>query len=247
MFKKTIDYDLASKVYDQVRTGDPEMVQQILNGISLSSHSLVLDVGCGTGNNTLLFTAATGAKVAGLDISFGMLGKAREKTQHLPFIQAPADCLPLMDGSLDFVFMTEVIHHLPDIPKTLKEIYRVLDSEGFICIVTQSHAQIDNRQTSRFFPGTAQVDKERYPDIDEIEQMLLTAGFAKVTPQEYNFKPVSLGDEFLKTVSKRGFSMLHKISDAEFENGLQDLKIAYQSGDSLLYSAGYYFVWAIKP
>ena len=247
MFKKTIDYDKVSKIYDQVRTGDPEMVQQILNGISLNSHSLVLDVGCGTGNNTLLFTAAIVAKVAGLDISFGMLGKAREKTQHLPFIQAPADCLPIMDNSLDFVFMTEVIHHLPDIPKTLKELCRVLHVGGFICIVTQSHAQIDGRQTSRFFPGTAQVDKERYPDIDAIEHMLLTAGFANVIPREYNFKPVRLGNEFLETVSKRGFSMLHKISEAEFEKGLQDLKIAYQNGDSFLYSAGYYFVWATKP
>ncbi len=246
MFKKTIDYDKASRIYDQVRTGDPEMVQQILNGVSLSSRSLVLDIGCGTANNTLLFAAATGAHVAGLDISLGMLGKAREKTQHLPLIQASADCLPLLDESIHLVFMTEVVHHLPDIPTTLKEIHRVLERGGSFCIVTQSHEQIDRRQTSRFFPSTARIDKERYPDINEIEQLLLVAGFDSVTPREYNFRPVRLGADFLDTVEQRGFSMLHKISDAEFELGLQNLKDAYRRGDELLYSAGYNFVWATK-
>ena len=238
---------MASKIYDQVRTGDPEMVQQILNGISLTSQSLVLDVGCGTGNNTLLFAAATGVRVTGLDISLGMLRKAREKTKRTPLIQAPADSLPIMGNLFDFVFMTEVIHHLPDIPLTLKEICRILHRGGLICIVTQSHEQIDKRQTSRFFPGTAKVDKARYPDIDEIKQLLLAAGFSNVTPLEYDFKPVRLGEEFLNTVTHRGFSMLHKISDTEFAKGLQDLKEAYQKGDSLLYSAGYSFVWATKP
>ncbi len=246
MFKKTIDYDKVSKVYDQVREGNPEMVHQILDGVSLSKTSLVLDVGCGTGNNTLLFASTVPVQVIGLDISYGMLQKAHEKQSLIPFVQAPADCIPFSTESIDFVFMTEVLHHLPDIPTTYQEICRVLKKSGSLCIVTQSHKQIDRRMTSRFFPASAAIDKDRYPDVDEIEKQLFKAGFSTVNTKEYTYSPVQLGVEYLETVTKRGFSMLHKLSKDDYEKGLEDLKAAFQQSEVLMYSADYSFVWATK-
>ncbi|TFG34102.1 class I SAM-dependent methyltransferase, partial [Candidatus Thorarchaeota archaeon] len=196
--------------------------------------------------NMLLFSAASESRVIGLDISIGMLRKTREKTTHVPLVQAPAEGLPFTDGSFDFVYMTEVLHHLQDIPSSLREIHRILGDSRFLCIVTQSHKQIDRRQTSRFFPATAKIDKKRYPDIDEIEETLLNVGFDKVHPKEYNFNPIRLGEDFLNTVENRGFSMLHKISNEDYEKGLHELREAYTRGDELLYSAGYNFIWALK-
>lgn len=246
MFRKTIDYDAVSKVYDQVREGNPEMVIQLLEEVSLDESSIILDVGCGTGNNTLLLAAAVPSKVAGLDISFGMLQKAREKRSRVPLVQAPADNLPFASDSFDFVYMTEVLHHLPDVSKTYREILRVLKNSKPLCIVTQAHNQIDHRMTSRFFPGTAKVDKERYPDIDEIEFELKLAGFSKITTKDYIYKPIRLGSEYLETIEKRGFSMLHKISQEEYDKGLKDLREAFEQNEELLYHAEYSFVWAIK-
>ncbi len=246
MFRKTIDYDKVSKVYDKVRAGNPEMVHQILDGVSLSGKSLVIDVGCGTGNNTLLLASLVQARVIGFDISNGMLQKAYEKQSQIPFVQAPADCIPFSDESVDFGFMTEVLHHLPDIPATFHDICRILKSSGSLCIVTQSHEQIDRRMTSRFFPASAAVDKERYPDIDVIEDLLLKAGFSAVNPKEYTYSPVRLGLEYLETVTKCGFSMLHKISKEDYEKGFEDLRNAFQQSEVLLYSAEYSFVWATK-
>lgn len=246
MFRKTIDYDKVSKVYDQVREGNPEMVQQLLEEVSLGKSSLVLDVGCGTGNNTILMDATIDASVVGLDLSFGMLQKAYEKSSQIPLIQAPADKIPFTASSFDFVFMTEVLHHLPDIPTTFQEIYRILKNSSPLCIVTQAHNQIDHRMTSRFFPGTATVDKSRYPDIHVIEDMLLKAGFSEVILKEYIYKPVRLGPEYQEAIEKRGFSMLHKISQEEYEKGLEDIRLAFRENEALMYSAEYTFVWAIK-
>ncbi|MFW9788284.1 MAG: class I SAM-dependent methyltransferase [Candidatus Thorarchaeota archaeon] len=243
---KTIDYDKVSEVYDNVRVGDPEMVHQLLLGVDIDMDSFVLDVGCGTGNNTLLFAEASHAKVTGLDISLGMLEKAREKTKLIPLIQAPADALPYSDDTFQFVFMTEVIHHLPDPEASIKDIYRVLDQGCKVCIVTQSHDQIDGRMTSRFFPASAAVDKGRYPDIDLIEEHLVQVGFDSVNPIEYQFRPTKIGEDYLHTVENRGYSMLHKISREDYERGVQDLKKAFDSGEELTYSAGYTFVWATK-
>jgi ubiquinone/menaquinone biosynthesis C-methylase UbiE len=246
MFRKTIDYDKVSQVYDQVREGNPEMIHQILEGVSLSKSSLVLDIGCGTGNNTILLASIIDSSVIGLDISYGMLRKAYEKKSHVPLVQAPADCIPFASNSIDFVYMTEVLHHLPDIPKTYQEIHRILKPSKSLCIVTQAHSQIDHRVASRFFPRTAAVDKERYPDVPVIEKQLLETGFSTVNSKEYTYKPVRLGSEYLETIEKRGFSMLHKISKEEYEKGLEDLREAFQQDEELLYFAEYSFIWATK-
>jgi ubiquinone/menaquinone biosynthesis C-methylase UbiE len=246
VFKKTIDYDKVSKVYDNVRVGDPEMVHQLIQGVTFNHNTLVLDVGCGTGNNTLLFAEATNTRVTGLDISYGMLERAREKSRQVPLIQAPADILPFASETFHLVFMTEVIHHLPNPVLSITDIYRVLRNSGSMCAVTQSHDQIDGRMTSQFFPTSASVDKERYPDIDAIEAFLLHAGFGKINAKEYQFRPTKLSEEYLHTVENRGYSMLHKISREDYEQGVQDLKKAFASGEELTYSAGYTFVWAIK-
>ena len=123
---KSIDYDKVSKVYDNVRVGDPEMVHQLLQGVPLDNHSIVLDVGCGTGNNTLLFSESTNATVVGSDVSYGMLEKACEKSRQIPLVQAPADVLPFANNTFHLVFMTEVIHHLPSPDQSIMETYRVL-------------------------------------------------------------------------------------------------------------------------
>lgn len=246
MNEKSIDYDKVSRVYDNVRVGDPEMVHQILQGVHLDDSSLVLDVGCGTGNNTLLLGQATQARIVGLDISYGMLEKAREKMKHVPLVQAPADCLPFRNNVFHFTYMTEVIHHISTPRTSIQDIYRVLTTDGALCIVTQSHEQIDGRMTSRFFPASAKVDKERYPDIDVIEKYMSSAGFSRVSIQDYKFRPTQLGEDYLETVQNRGYSMLHKISNEDYERGLQELQIAFARGEKLAYSAGYSFVWGFK-
>ncbi len=246
MNHKTIDYDHVSSVYDSVRSGDPEMVHQLLSRLSLEKHLRVLDVGCGTANNTLLFSKASKTQVIGLDFSFGMLSEACKKALELSFVQAPADAIPFNAASFDFVFMTEVVHHLPNVPAAINEIYRILDKSGKSCIVTQSHPQIASRMTSRFFPATIPIDQARYPSISQLEDNLHDAGFTIVEPLSYTFSPVRLGAEYLLTVERRGFSMLHKISNEEYKLGLSELQKIMASGEPLDYSAGYTFVWAYK-
>lgn len=243
---KTIDYDQFSGIYDKVRAGNPEMVYQLLQGLDIDSTMKVLDVGCGTANNTLLFSKVTNADVVGLDLSSGMLTQARSKAPILSFTNACADILPFKDGVLDFVFMTEVVHHLPDVRATMNDIFRVLRPSGAICIVTQSHPQIDMREVTRFFPGSSAIDKKRYPSIPSLEESLHNAGFSEIKSNPYLFAPIRLGPEYLTVIEKRGFSFLHKLSDEEYENGLNELRIAMSGGEPLDYSAGYTFVWAYK-
>jgi ubiquinone/menaquinone biosynthesis C-methylase UbiE len=243
---KSIDYDSVSKIYDQVRAGEPEMIFHLLEEFAPDTGSKVLDIGCGTGNNTLLFQKATDAQVFGLDSSLGMLVEAREKSPQISFIHASADAIPLKPHSFDMLFMTEVVHHLPSMDAAMKEMSRVLRAGGRLCIVTQSHKQIEERMTSRFFPATVDIDKRRYPDIPEIEQCMKQNSLTNTWTRSFKFAPIILAQEYLETVSRKGYSMLYKISDSEYQEGLESLTRIFAKQEQLDYAAGYTYVWAEK-
>jgi len=242
----SIDYDSISKIYDQVRAGEPEMILHLLETSVPQAGSRVLDVGCGTGNNTLLFKRAVDAQVFGLDPSLGMLEEALAKAPDIDFVQGTTESMPFPANHFDMLFMTEVVHHFPSLEPAMMETLRVLKIGAYLCIVTQSHRQIEQRMTSRFFPATVDVDKARYPDIPVIESAMLEAGFSEITSKSYRFAPIILGPEYLETVSRKGYSMLHKIGDDAYQKGLESLRLAYERREQLDYAAGYTFVWGAK-
>ncbi|TFF83795.1 class I SAM-dependent methyltransferase [Candidatus Thorarchaeota archaeon] len=244
--RQSIDYDQVAQAYDEVRSGDKEMIEQILSEVVLDSNSTVLDVGCGTGNNTILLEDLTGARLVGLDLFLGMLREACSKSQSMTVVQAPGETMPFRDSVFHFTLMTEVLHHLCDFRTTLGEMHRILKPVGCLCIVTQSHEQIKSRMTSRFFPGTVVVDQARYPRISVVKSTLERIGFQKTRARSHTFTPVRLGRDYLSTVTRRGYSMLHKISANEFRQGLSRLRAAISDGEDISYSAGYTFVWATR-
>jgi SAM-dependent methyltransferase len=243
---KNVDYDNAAEVYDQVRTGNPEMMHQILSETLLGRNSIILDIGCGTANNTLLISRTTHARVVGIDLSSGMLHEAKKKAPEIHLSRALASHLPFGNTAFDLVFMTEVLHHLADVQSVISEAFRVLRASGEFCIVTQSHEQIDHRMTTRFFPATAGIDKGRYPDIEVAKKHLRAAGFTNVRSKTFTFARVPLGDEYLETVEKKGYSMLHKISEVDYQEGLKELRAAYAAGERLEYTPRYTFIWGNK-
>lgn len=241
--EKTIDYDMVSKVYDEVRKGDLKMISPILERMQLDPSSNILDAGCGTANHTQLLASITGAKIVGLDLSAGMLSHACRKSPALTFIQASIDLTPFPDASFDLVYMTEVLHHIQNFEKTIQELSRLLVGGGALCIVTQSHSQIESRATSHFFPSTVSLDKKRYPPISSIEDAMKRSGLNSVESISFQFPPVVLGIEYLETVKKKGYSMLLKLDESEYQEGLSKLQAAYSHGKVLRYPAGYTYVW----
>ena len=135
---------------------------------------------------------------------------------------------------------------MADVPPVINETFRVLRASGEFCIVTQSHEQIDHRMTTRFFPATAEIDKGRYPNIEVAKKHLRAAGFTNVRSKPFTFARVLLEDEYLETVEKKGYSMLHKISEVEYQEGLKELRAAYAAGERLEYAPRYTFIWGSK-
>ncbi|WP_050932048.1 class I SAM-dependent methyltransferase [Aestuariivita boseongensis] len=94
-----------------------------------SSNGRILDLCCGQGNVTEAIAKA-GHTVTGADFSAKMLSHARERFPTGEFIEADAQNLPFKDGSFDSVVCSFGLMHVPDQPKALSEIHRVLKPNG---------------------------------------------------------------------------------------------------------------------
>lgn len=87
----------------------------------------VLEVGCGTGL-ILERLARVARRAEGIDLSPGMLQKARER--GLEVREASANALPYPDATFDLVVSFKVLAHVPDITGALAEMGRVCRPGG---------------------------------------------------------------------------------------------------------------------
>ena len=105
----------------------------IVSQYKLAPGMAVLELGCGTGGMWKGATLPEGCRLTLTDFSEGMLEEARGNTAHLPgaeYRQVDAQDIPYADGSFDAVIANMMLYHVPDIPRALAEIRRVLRPGG---------------------------------------------------------------------------------------------------------------------
>ena len=242
-----INYNEISEKYDEVREADLELIRKFQKEIDFNKNINILDFGCGTGNYTNLLQEFTKANVYGVEPSAGMRQKALAKNEDLIIKAGDHEHIPFDGNFFDFLYMTDVIHHVPDLNQMFKEFIRVLKNEGLVCIETESHQQIDERFYVKYFPGTAEVDKNRYPSLDEIVQTAADNGFSFVKNELIGGMTKRRVDQaFLKLVENKGYSMFHLISEEEYQRGLKQLKKDLNDGPFAVPSSGGTLVWLKK-
>ncbi|MDD3043486.1 MAG: class I SAM-dependent methyltransferase [Methanosarcinaceae archaeon] len=92
---------------------------------------LVLEVGVGTGKNLEYYPS--GCALIGIDVSDGMLEKAREKAvgmKNVTLLLMDAEHLDFPANSFDHVVTTFVLCSIPDPVGALREMHRVLKPGG---------------------------------------------------------------------------------------------------------------------
>jgi len=94
----------------------------------------VLDVGCGTGDIAARIVAELGVELVAVDLSTRMVQIARER--GLTATVADVQQLPFADGEFDCVLAAWLIYHVPDRPRAIWELARVLAPGGTLVAVT---------------------------------------------------------------------------------------------------------------
>jgi len=122
MRRDGVEFDQIAPVYDETRRPPSEEELQTLVGL-LSGCRTVLDAGVGTGRFALPLRAHH-FEVVGIDLSLGMMRRARAKG-IAALVRGDVRRLPFSDQGVDAAFMAHVLQLLPDPRRVLPELGRV--------------------------------------------------------------------------------------------------------------------------
>ncbi|BAD41795.1 class I SAM-dependent methyltransferase [Symbiobacterium thermophilum] len=103
----------------------------------------VLEIGVGTGHNLPFYHPSVTTELVGIDLSPGMLARARSKPCRVPvtLLEMDAQEMAFPDASFDTVVASYVFCTIPDPVRALREAGRVCRPDGRILLL--EHVRID--------------------------------------------------------------------------------------------------------
>jgi ubiquinone/menaquinone biosynthesis C-methylase UbiE len=151
-----------------------------------------LEVGCGTGEVSLMAKAAAGPEgtVVGIDPAPEMIAVAREKAARagraIDFQVGVIEALAFPDARFDVVLSSLMMHHLPDDLKRegLAEIARVLKPGGRLLIVDikRPTSHLGRVLLHMSMHGALRVG------VQDLPELLREAGFSQVQTGDMRFR-----------------------------------------------------------
>lgn len=172
-----------------------EWTPELLGLVQIKPGESVLDVACATGivARGAVEQAGSSGRVVGLDISAGMLEKARTLNSSIQWTEADAMDMPFSDGEFDVVVCQQGLQFMSDRLKAVQEMYRVLAPRGRMANVTWfslehipgqfAIAQGLARHVSAEVAGLMQSSFS-LGDAEEVRSLLEKAGFEEVMIRE---------------------------------------------------------------
>lgn len=99
---------------------------------------IVLDIASGSGYGSAILAQAGARQVIGIDIDAEAVAQAEKDygSERITFKTGKAEAIELVDQSIEVITSFETIEHIQDYEKYLKELARVLKTEGVAFIST---------------------------------------------------------------------------------------------------------------
>ena len=186
------DSSKLAKDYDRLSDTQFQSGRGLVERMGLQAGAIVLDVGCGTGRLAAWIAERVGpsGQVVGIDPLAERIALARERVPGVRFhIGYAEDLGPFADSSFDGVCMSSVFHWVPEQPKALAEIARVLrpgGKLGFTTLPKELHAAstmsrvLGSVFAQPVYRGKLRLEKfalaHQCSTVTEIITMLLAAG-----------------------------------------------------------------------
>ncbi len=215
-------YDLGRNLTSEAT----DALMELLRGYVARPVNLIVDLGSGTGRFTGALAQAFAAQVLGVEPAANMRATAEAKP-HPPtvsFVQGDAESIPLDDGVADLVFMSQVLHHLADGSKALREIRRVVKSNGNLCVRQTTRENLDSYFYQRFFPAARAVDERRLPFRDDLVALARSCQFRMLAIETLSYEIAPTIAEYVEKIALRTYSDLECIDDVAFREGIDALR-----------------------
>jgi ubiquinone/menaquinone biosynthesis C-methylase UbiE len=104
---------------------------------NLDAKKKILDAGCGEGRFSKYFIEK-GVNITSMDFSEEYVRLAKKKIGKGKFIVGSVTKLPFKDKSFDYIFSVDVLQHVPDLKKAIREFHRVLKKGGVLIVIDKN-------------------------------------------------------------------------------------------------------------
>jgi len=188
----------------------------------------ILDVGCGTGFLSLIL-AELGHEVVGIDLSEGMLSKARKKAEEngydILFKLGDAENLPFDDDSFDAVVNRHLLWTLPNPDKAIMEWGRVIKNGGKVVAMDgkwrKNSLNESLRTIFRYLAVAIHEKRNPFQNIgykEEVAKMLPFNGGTDAENIVKLFKNANLDEikvndlSWIKEIQKKNLPLLYRLA-----------------------------------
>ena len=119
----------ASGYVNLFASASDQLIPSLVDAVAAKANLMALDLCCGQGNAAEALVGR-GCHVVGIDFSPAMLTLARQRVPSATFFEGDVQDLPFTDAEFDIVVSNVGVCHVPDQPRALLEIRRVLRPQG---------------------------------------------------------------------------------------------------------------------
>ena len=217
-------YKNISSKYDKLRLDETDEINKTIEIISdyvSKERGWILDACCGTGRFCTKLDSI-GFDVVALDKSIHQLREVPEKFMK---IQSSITKTPFIENSFQAVLMVLCIQQLTKYErlKCFKEVFRILNNDGYLFIKTCSHEDLKKREFNSIFPSGLELNLNRYPDISDLEEEFdkKMLKIVKIVPT-LTVQTINVDDLITRIKSKHN-TTLHLIPEKEFKDGCEKL------------------------
>lgn len=165
----------------------------------------VLDIGCGTGDIARFIASKFSNTIIGIDPHNETIKAAQENNPftNLVYILSRPYKFPLKNQSVEFCYSHEVVEHVADDKRFVREIHRVLKKVGY-CVLTTPNRNIVPLKG-------ANPDHKRHYTPLELKQLLVQNGFL-IVDVAYRWSKLS---RFIDSILTRLNQSISKTTDLQ--------------------------------
>lgn len=233
--------------YAETHNVNIKILYELISYFNPAKKVRVLDFGCGTGNYLYAINQRTSYELYGVEPCDDMRFYAINKNPNISIKKGNHHNIPYIDNYFDFIYMTNVVHQVPDINQMYREFMRVLKPNGIVCICTENKSQLLTKYWIKYFPSIILSDLKRFPSILKLEKRACQNGFCvvKITKTS-DFRRTTITNFLMKQVLYRSMSVLNLVSDYEYNIGKRRMLRDKEHNKKFISNRGYTFVWLEK-
>lgn len=170
-----------------------KIIRRLLDGVH---NGVLLEIGCGTGLHLFEMSDAFESLV-GTDLSPNMIRVAEKKREIHPAkqrirlaVDSAETLATLADSSVDAVLCIGAFEHMLDKQAVLKQVYRVLNSQGaFLCLTPNGGYLWYTQLAKRLGYSTRHLSSDEFLTHKELLERVNYAGFKVKTLGYWRFIP----------------------------------------------------------